>query len=959
MHIKFLRAGVSAIAVASIFAGIVPAAASAAPAAAATVPAAATVAAAVMPAWAQDASDIKPDPAVRFGVLANGMRYAVLHNETPADGVAMRMYVGAGSMNERDDEQGLAHFLEHMSFRGSKNVPDGEVVRMLERRGLSFGADTNAGTSQDRIVYIFNFPKSDAGSMADGLTILRDVASGLNITPALVDAERGVVISEERIRDTPQGRMGKALLSQALAGSRAIDRFPIGTVDVLKTAPASRLKRYYQANFRPENAALVIVGNVDAAAVERDIRARFGDWQPVGPADVLVPGTPAPTKTAGELVQAGAPDLLALSWSAPANLAPDTAAGERTKFMRLIAQSVFSTRLGELASRPGSPLAAAQFSATDKLFGIASFANLVAVGPADKWRDALTAVTQEQRRAVRDGISAEELARAVAGLRTAFQNAAANAQTRTSESLANALVDAAADRDVFTNPAQDLAFVTPLLNSVTTDQASAALRSLFAGSGPVLFRSAQAGPVGADVLAAALRDAYAAPLAAKVTEAAIAWPYDNFGTPSKVVSRVADAALGSTTVTFANGTRLIVKPTTFERDTIRVTVGLGGGKAAVPANLTHAAWATDAFTAGGTGKLSSIQLNRWSETNGYNVTAGLSELPGMTQLSGVTRGADLGRQLELLAAFARDPGFRPEGDEKVAQIAPLITGQISGNVLTSFQRARSAVFMGNQPRFADLPSNADLAATRPGDLAALVRPQLAGPADIAIVGAVTVDAAIAAVAHTFGAGPKRARTVLVPARVTMAQGNAEPQVFEHSGRADQAMYAVYWPLPDYFADPQTAEASEILGKVIGQRMVDSVREKLGLTYSPMTDAAAGRQIAGYGFIGSAIETPQVNFPTFRGIVLDQIKDLAERPVGADELLRAKRPVIEARGQRLQRNEYWAAVLPLTLRDPRQRAPILSSVAAAEAVTAADLQRVARIYLQGKVPITVVVKGKQP
>ena len=953
MNIKLLRAGVSAIAVVSIFAAAAPATAAdgGAPAAAATATRA--------PAWAQDASDIKADPAVRFGVLANGLRYAVMHNETPADGAAMRMYIGSGSMNERDDEQGLAHFLEHMSFRGSAHVPDGEVVRMLERRGLSFGADTNAGTSQDRIVYIFNFPKSDAGSLGDGLTILRDIAGGLNIAPALVDAERGVVISEERIRDTPQGRMGKSLLGHALAGSRAVERFPIGTVDVLKNAPASAIRRYYQANFRPDNAALVIVGNVDVAAIERDIRARFGDWKPVGPADVLVPGAPAPDKSARELIQAGAPDLLALSWAAPADLSPDTAANERTKVLRLIAQSVFSTRLGELASRPGSPLAGSQFSVSEKLFGVASFANLVAIGPAAKWREALGAVVQEQRVSVRDGISAEELARAVTALRTAFQNGAANSQTRTSASLADGLIDAAANREVFTSPAQDLAFVTPLLASVTTAQASEALRGLFAGQGPVLFRSATAGPVGEDVLAGALRDAYAAPLAARVVEAAVVWPYDSFGTPSAVVSRVADAALGTTTVTFANGTRLMVKPTTFEQDTVRVTVGLGSGKAGTPANLTHALWATDAFAAGGTSKLSAIQLNRWVESSGTRVTAALSELPGMIQLSGVTRGADLGRQLELLAAYARDPGFRTEGDEKVAQLAPLLAGQISGNVLVAYRRARSAVLAGSQPRFADLPTNADLAATRPGELAALLRPQLAGPADIAIVGATTVDAAVAAVAHTFGAGTKQPRAALVAPRVTMPAGTAEPLMFEHSGRADQAIYGVYWPLPDYFADPRTADASEILSNVMGQRLIDSVREKLGLTYSPFSEVQAGKQIAGYGYIGSAIETPQANFATFRGIVLDQIKDLAEHPIGADELLRAKRPVIEGRTQRLQRNEYWAAVLPLTLRDPRQRAPILSSVSAIEAVTAADLQRVARSYLLGKMPITVEVKGKQP
>lgn len=114
------------------------------------------------PRWGFELAKRTPDPAVRFGRLPNGLRYALQHNETPKDGVAMRMRIGSGSLQERDEEQGLSHFLEHMAFRGSARLPDGEVVRMLERLGLRFGADTNATTGLDQTVYHFNFPKADS-----------------------------------------------------------------------------------------------------------------------------------------------------------------------------------------------------------------------------------------------------------------------------------------------------------------------------------------------------------------------------------------------------------------------------------------------------------------------------------------------------------------------------------------------------------------------------------------------------------------------------------------------------------------------------------------------------------------------------------------------------------------------------------------------------------------------------
>jgi zinc protease len=139
------------------------------------------------PPWGHELARRTPDPAVRFGRLPNGLRYAIQRNETPKDGVAMRLRIGAGSLQERDEEQGLAHFLEHMAFRGSARVPDGEVVRMLQRQGLRFGADTNAFTSTEQTVYHFNFPRADASALDTGLMLFREIGQHLRLDPQLVE----------------------------------------------------------------------------------------------------------------------------------------------------------------------------------------------------------------------------------------------------------------------------------------------------------------------------------------------------------------------------------------------------------------------------------------------------------------------------------------------------------------------------------------------------------------------------------------------------------------------------------------------------------------------------------------------------------------------------------------------------------------------------------------------------
>ena len=219
--------------------------------------------------WAQDYTGRKADPAVIFGTLPNGLRYAIMHNETPGDGVAMRMRIGSGSIEERDDEQGLAHFLEHMAFRGSTNIADGETVHMLERQGLRFGPDTNAATAQGETVYMFTFPRADATALDTGFTLFREIGDRLTLGPGPMDAERGVILSEERLRDTPAYEAVKAGFSMTLAGTRAASRWPIGLVDTIKTATPGQLRRYYQANYRPDNATIVVVGN------SRELRGRI------------------------------------------------------------------------------------------------------------------------------------------------------------------------------------------------------------------------------------------------------------------------------------------------------------------------------------------------------------------------------------------------------------------------------------------------------------------------------------------------------------------------------------------------------------------------------------------------------------------------------------------------------------------------------------------------------------
>ncbi|HWU55873.1 MAG TPA: pitrilysin family protein, partial [Rhizomicrobium sp.] len=224
-------------------------------------------------------TDIPPDPAVRQGVLPNGMRYAILKNGTPSGAVSVRFNVAVGSTYEEPSQRGFSHFVEHMTFRGSKNFPDGELNRTLERLGLRFGADTNASTGQDMTSYMFNLP--DAKGLDEALAISRDIAGNVSFEPGAVENEAGVVMSESQLRGDPGRRAGTAELQFELSDPRAAAT-PGAEPSIIQHPSAPALLDYYRLWYRPERAVLTVVGDVDPDKLAKDIAARFADWKGVG-----------------------------------------------------------------------------------------------------------------------------------------------------------------------------------------------------------------------------------------------------------------------------------------------------------------------------------------------------------------------------------------------------------------------------------------------------------------------------------------------------------------------------------------------------------------------------------------------------------------------------------------------------------------------------------------------------
>ncbi|MDB6076886.1 MAG: peptidase, partial [Akkermansiaceae bacterium] len=227
------------------------------------------------PVWPQDASDIPADPRATFGKLPNGLRYIILPNKEPQHRVSLRIHIASGALEEADDQQGLAHFLEHMVFNGSKHFKADELIPKMQRLGIGFGAHVNAYTSFDETVYMLDLPDLSDATVDLGFNVLRDFGDGANLAQSEIDKERGVILSEKTSRDSVSFRLMEQQFNELLSGSLIAKRFPIGQEEVIKNAQRDRFVDFYTRYYTPERMTFVVVGDIDPKAMEARIKDTF------------------------------------------------------------------------------------------------------------------------------------------------------------------------------------------------------------------------------------------------------------------------------------------------------------------------------------------------------------------------------------------------------------------------------------------------------------------------------------------------------------------------------------------------------------------------------------------------------------------------------------------------------------------------------------------------------------
>ena len=897
--------------------------------------------------WNAQTSDLEPDASIIYGRLPNGLRYAIRPNHRPQNQVLVRMTIDFGSAGEAQDEQGLAHFIEHMAFNGSANVPEGEMVKMLERLGLSFGADTNASTGYTQTQYKLDLPKADPRLIERALFLMRETAREISFNPAAVDRERGVILAEKSARENFRFQSARAANNLFYPNTFYATRYPIGTAEVIQTASAERMRALYRKFYRPDRIKIIVVGPVDPVAIERELVAKFADWRvdapPLGAIDQCSLETER-TLTAQSFVHPEINESINVQQVLQDKKRPDTIERAMVELKMSIANAIISRRMARRSREEDMPFLGGGVNFN---FGLCDQYATIGYGVTGKdgsWRSLLAFTEQTVRQAVQYGFEESEIAEQIKRLDAQYENAAKDEGTEASAAIANALV--ALDEDVYNSDT----YRQLLWRQIRPFMTKTAINAEFAfwfrqmDRPQIFLTTKQSTAIPDDEIIAAYAASRGTPIAAPMARATSRFAYKDFGPAGAVIADKTIADLGIRSIRFANGVMLNLKKTDFEDNRIRYSLRIDGGQLHFGAqNAVLASLMSSTYVSGGL-EAHDIEDLR-SILAGTTVSPAFGVADRYFGAAGAVAPADLERQLQIMAAYTTHPGYSENALRLFRRPLPELYARLKATPASALAVAMSKIMTDDDPRFALAPLEtiqaADFAMLKTALGDALRQNRL----EIALVGDLDEDAAIAAVARSFGALPARTDDGKDYSAQLQPGWSAKRGSFDipHNGEANQLAWRRIWTTTGDI-DQKTTQSMDLLARVVTLRLTDELREKLGATYGVSANSDMSNLYLQRGTFSISTAGDPKDIATIETTVDQVISALVKSPVDPDLFERARKPVLESYADWKKQNNTWLGVAAETQTNPDRLNRFRKSESNFASITAQDLWQLAKHYL---------------
>ncbi|MEQ8772508.1 MAG: insulinase family protein [Erythrobacter sp.] len=919
--------------------------------------------------WLYEGSNVPVDREWLFGAMDNGLRYAVRRNGVPPGQVSIRVRIDAGSLHERDNEQGFAHLLEHLLFRESKYLGQAEAIAAWQRLGATFGSDANAETSPTHTAYRLDIPNIDRAKLVESFRLLSGMIREPVLSEENVAAERPIVLAEKRERGGAGQRVADLTRRTFFAGQRLATRNPIGTVATLGAADAKSVQAFYDRWYRPENTVIVVAGDADPQVLAGLVEQWFGDWQGTGepgtPPDF---GDPLPPEGAaqspvlgapiGELGIATEPDLprnLTYAVMRPWRKVDDTIVYNEGLLLDAIAQAIVNRRLEARARAGGSFLYAAVRQedisrSTDATF--VSFAPLTA-----DWQAALSEVRAVIADALANPPTQEEIDREAAEFEVVFANEVETRSVKAGSELADNLVNAVDIRETVAAPEVVLEVFRGMKDRLNPAEVLEHTRALFEGS---VMRSVYVTPELGEADEGRLKLALSAPveidsgarLAAQTIDFADLPPVGEAGT---IIGREPVGLLEVEKIEFDNGVKALLWANDAEPGRVTVRVRFGAGYRAFDEDsAVYAPLGEVALVGSGLGELGQEEIDRLATGRKLGFEFAIDD--AVFTLTAQTRSEDVADQLYLFAAKLGMPRWDPEPVKRAKAAAELAYKTFATSPGGVLARDLEYIQTDMDPRFAT-PDPEALETVTPEGFRAVWEPLLAeGPVEVLVFGQFDKEAIVEKLRTTFGALPARAPIAPeVAARMPdFPAVGGEPVVRFHRGDENQAAAVVTWPSAGGMARIREARQLEILTQVFNNRLMEALREQAGASYSPQVFSKWPEDLAGGGRI-TALAQLEPEFVPFFFAAADKIAtDLAANPPTPDELERVTAPLAERVRRASTGNQFWLYNLEGATTDPARVNLVRSLLADYSQTTPQIMLLLANRYFVRKTPLKLAI-----
>ncbi len=790
-------------------------------------------------------------PELTKKVLPNGLTYYVRRNGNPGGRAVMFLIVNSGSTNERGDEAGYAHFVEHMAFNGTTSFPENRLVNYLRSIGMDFGAEINAHTTREETLYTLQMPLGDPSFFDTGLKVLKEWATEVSFDPVEVEKEKGVIIEELRLGLGPDETARVKEIHGLLAGTSHADREPIGNEASIRGATADGLKAFYREHYRPDRMAVIVVGDIDVRSVSEKIEREFS----FPAADGTVAARPTfPVKPTTDLGFVASFDKnferAIITYRKIVPYTPETAIGDYSTLLRVrLAAEAIRLRLSDM-SRSGQAAWRDAYFDDDYFFGRTRLYSFTLAASDGGELEAFRALASEVERLRRFGFTDSEFRRTVDLYRRWLGTLDVEDDDLKSFSFAEEYVRNFMYGEPVPGVVNERVYIKDTLDALTLEALNESGRTILAADEGFLALRAKAGN-GSDRLTeaafeAVLRDARTAVLSPVADTGDEGGLFDSLPEPGTITSQ---EKLSNNVVrlVLSNGATVLLKPTSYDKDAIGFIAWSSGGYSALPVERqTTASFAPALMAAAGLGTMSATRVDELTAS----LNAGLQWSIGENGevLVGTTTTRDLESFLRLVYLRSAEPGrdsraFYAARDRLAEQIGPYVR-----DPGYRFEVAWSSDLFGGNPRAAPLDAAAvmalDFDETRDMTLAAMAD---ASDFTYVIVGDFDLESAKALVARHLGA---------IPSGSSDEPGWVMPLTpREGGGRVDfplskekRASVRMVWSAPAAWSWQREATLG-LMAPALNNRLLDALREDLGGTYVVSTKASfSGVPIEQYSLI---------------------------------------------------------------------------------------------------------------